>query len=115
VRTGETTTEIYNEDGRIAERVVRSGGSFRRELFKYDGELIEEKRIRSANVDRLFRYRYGEEEELNLVEIYERGELSKQIRYLSGDRRVETVFRKGEAIYRTEYRGEEMLSREQVE
>ena len=115
VMTGERITEVYNEAGRIVERVVRNEDGYRNSSFDYDGGLLQEKRVRSQNSDRLFRYRYDEDDELSWVEVFEQGELSKEIRYLPEDRRVETVFREGEALYRNFYRGGELLRRERPE
>jgi len=112
--SGERTVERYNERGSLVEKIQRGEEGLRRERYRYEDGRLVEKLLRSPKTDRRIRYFYDDAGELEMEEVFLASKLSRRVRYENDRRRVETVYRMGEAVYREIYRGEELVSRERI-
>ena len=101
---------VFSDEGRkLFSRIESPEGTIREEYTYKDGRLSELRRT-GPEIDERIVYNRGEGSQPD-EKIFRAGKIHKEVFYHEEERRTEVLYRKGEALARIEYRGEDMVNR----
>jgi YD repeat-containing protein len=102
-----------DEQGRVLRtQVTAAGREVSTTAYEYGEHGVVAERTTTPDGTQRTRFRYDDEGTLQSETRYSDDQIAKQIEYGEGQRRIETLYRKGEAVLRVHYRGETRVREE---
>jgi antitoxin component YwqK of YwqJK toxin-antitoxin module len=102
-----------DEQGRVLRtQVTKDGREVSTTAYEYGEHGVLAERTTTPEGTQRTRFRYDDEGNLQSETQFTDDRMAKQIEYAEGQRRIETLYRQGEAVLRVHYRGETRVKEE---